>query len=76
MCRNPPRDLWAPNSALRSCALEADRANNRASARYVAYVADGKEDHSFAEAVEKLAKSFYIDRNLKTTYQSVSEPNR
>ena len=58
VCRNPPADLQALNSSLRSCALEADRAIIRGNT-------DLNTSFSYA-AMDKFLKSYYVDRHLKS----------
>jgi len=65
VCRNPPKGLQALNSALRSCALEADRATIRRSNNSSGYIGDSVPSNATNILDEQPADSFYVDRNLR-----------
>lgn len=73
LCRNPPRGLQELNSALRSCALEADCEVIRATTNTSGYMAGGDDEaNTFATLADDISEAFYIDRNLRTNPDSSS----
>jgi len=62
VCKNPPDAGQDLNSALRSCALEADRKSIRAPAREPAFTS--KEEIS--AIASDVVQSFFVDRNLRS----------
>lgn len=65
VCRNPPRQLQALISALRSCALEADRAALKGPSEHVGQPSGSTGHSAFTATAESLFESFLVDRRLR-----------
>lgn len=63
--RNPAKRLQALNSALRVCALDADRAALRIGSKYSGKEQNYQNQSSFTAIAENLFETFLVDRQIK-----------